>query len=122
MVILQNRLNHTCNSLLGQPTAIVAILSRPAWPTATAWPIATAKILSGTQIFTPTAAPASTFTPPSPPFAQYLHPSITRDRLNYTFNSLAIGPESVQPTAITPPGMQLFTPTAPQLPVVTILQ
>ena len=114
---------------MGQPTAIVVILPRPAWPTATAWPIATAKTLSGMQIptltiafttpatpfrpilvvpiaippdtliavplATPTAAFASTFTLLGPPPAQYLYPGTARDRLNYTFNGLAIGPESV---------------------------
>ena len=104
MVILRDRLNHTCDGLLGQPTAIVVILPRPAWPTATAWPIATArpiataKTLSEMQIPTPTAAPASTFTLFSPPPARYFYPGTARDRLNYTLNSLAIGPESVQPT------------------------
>ena len=68
MVILWDRLNYTCNSLSGQPIAIVIILPRPVWPTATAWPIATAKTPSGTQIPTSTAAPAApaTFYGPQP--------------------------------------------------------
>ena len=58
-------------------------------------------------VTTPTAVLASTFTLPSPSPAWYLHPGTTRDRLNHTFNSLAISPESVQSiaTATTPPGM-----------------
>ena len=35
-VTLRDRLNYTCDGLLGQPTAIVAIPPRPARPTATA--------------------------------------------------------------------------------------
>ena len=69
-------------------------------------------------VTTPTAAPAGTSTPPSPPPAQYLHPSTARDKLNYTLDGLAIGPESVQPTATAtiPPRMQLPTLTVLQLP------
>jgi hypothetical protein len=69
-------------------------------------------------VITPTAAPAGTSTLPGPPSARYLHPSTARDRLNHTFNGLAIGLESVQPitTATTPPVIQLPTPTAPQIP------
>ena len=65
------------------------------------------------QIFTPTAAPTSTSTPPSPPPARYLYPSTARDRLNYILNSLAIGLELVQPIAIILPRMQLSTPIVP---------
>ena len=73
-------------------------------------------------VTTPTAALAGTSTPPSPP-AWYFHPSTGRDRLNYTFNGLAIGLKSVQPiaTATILPGMQLFTPIVLQPPTPTIL-
>ena len=98
-------MNDTYDGLLGQPTAIVA--------TPPVVPIAVPLI---TLIAAPAApaAPASTATLSSPPPARYLHPSTARDRLNYTLNSLAIGPESVQPTttAIIPPRMQTPTPTA----------
>ena len=109
-------MNYTCDGLLGQPTAIIPPGTQP---------IATAIILFATTptpllavppiplaiptavllvvpiavpLVTPTAAPAApagTSTPLSPSFTQYLYPSTTRDRLNYTFNGLAIGPESV---------------------------
>ena len=73
-------------------------------------------------VITPTAAPTSISNPLSLP-AWYFYPSTARDRLNYTFNSLAIGLKSVQPiaTAIILPGMQLPTPTIPLLLIASIL-
>ena len=89
-----------------------------AFTTQQAAPIA---IPTAVPLVIPTVAPPATLivtpaalaTPPGL-FAQYLHPSTARDRLNHTLDGLAIGPESVQPiaTAATPPGMQLPTPTA----------
>jgi hypothetical protein len=46
-------------------------------------------------LITPIATFAAPATPPSPPPAQYLYSSTARDRLNHTFNGLAIGPELV---------------------------
>ena len=136
-------MNHTCDGLSGQPTAIVVIPPRFAiTPLRTQTPtlmvlqpptpiiplppivfipqqaaplVVLIAALIATLIVAPAApaASAGTATPPSPPPAWYLHPSTARDRLNHTLNSLAIGPELVQPTATTPPGMQLPTPTAP---------
>jgi len=62
---------------------------------------------------------------PSPPPVRYLHPSTARGRLNYTLNGLAIGLESVQPTAIAiataiatiPPRTQTPTPIILQPPI-----
>ena len=82
---------------MGQPTAIVA--------TPLVVPIAV-------LLTTPITAFA---TPLGPPPARYLCPSTARDRLNHTFNGLAISLKSVQPTATatTLPKTQIYTPTTP---------
>jgi hypothetical protein len=91
-VTLRDRLNHTCDGLSGQPIAIVVIPSRSNTQTL---PRSAIPLVVPIAAPAAPAAPASTATPPSPPPARYLYPSTTRDRLNYTFNGLAIGPELV---------------------------
>ena len=107
-------MNHTRDSLSGQPTAIVAIPPRSAILTA----------IPLVVLIAAPAAPVGTFILPSPPPARYLHSSTTRDRLNHTLNGLAIGPESVQPMTITttPPRTQTSTPTTPRLLIASIPQ
>ena len=95
MVTLRDRLNHTRDGLSGQPTAIVVIPPRSNTqtpPGSAAPPVIPIAAPPATPIAAP-AAPTSTSTPPSPPPTRYLYPSTTRDRLNHTLNSLAIGPE-----------------------------
>ena len=81
---------------MGQPIAIVVI---PLVVPIAAPPVTPITALLNTPIAvllaTPTAAPAGTSTLSGPPSARYLYPNIIRDRLNYTFNSLAIGLKSV---------------------------
>ena len=125
-VALRDRLNHTCDGLLGQPTAIVAIPT-PRIPQPTAAPIPQ----QAAPIAIPITAPLTT------PIAAPAAPAgTTKDRLNHTLDGLAIGPESAQPiatatklpgtqptaTATTPPGTQTPTLMTPRQPVASIPQ
>ena len=68
--VLRNRLNHTCNGLLGRPTAIVAIPPKPVAPTVTQrqHTLLQSTLLQSPALppATPIAAPATPVTPPSP--------------------------------------------------------